>query len=87
MTDLKSASVSEISAELRARGCAVVVFTPEDVPDWYDYTAEGGAESWFGRQVKHLEERLSEDGNEALDMYASYDGLPAVVEEDDDEVS
>ena len=68
----------ELTTELRNRGASVVLFTAEDCPDWYNYADVGGKETWFAGQIKYLEDRLCEVGNEALDIYASNDGLPSI---------
>jgi hypothetical protein len=75
----------ELTTELRNRGASVIMFTAEDCPEWYDYTEVGGKETWFASQIKHLEDRLSEVGNEALDIYASNDGLPSIDGADEPE--
>lgn len=77
---LASFDIHALAAEIRRRGAAVCVFVPEDA----DGVIRDDADSvqFIARHSKHLEDRMIEIGNEALEVYAKIDGIAA--DDDDD---
>ncbi len=69
--DIKYATNSQLTDELRARNKAVTIFGIEDLEgfdNFSDKTPEEQAEFWSEYRGS-LENQLASDGNEAIDMY------------------
>ena len=75
---LNAAPDEALTAELRARGHAVVLFTRADVEDFVDLKARP---DWLAENRAKLEDQLVSEGNETLMTFAQMDG---VLKEDDD---
>ena len=63
---LASYPIHTLAQAIRARDCAVVVFSPEDIFERFDGPT-GDATRWMGDNANRLEDRMSEHGNQALD--------------------
>lgn len=71
---LASYPIHTLAQAIRARDCAVVVFSPEDIFERFDGPT-GDATRWMGDNANRLEDRMSEHGNQTLDDLLMYDAV------------
>ena len=56
---LQDATLDDISKAIADLGYCAVIFTPDDAPEYVDYSEAGGKEEWFSRQIRYLEQALA----------------------------
>lgn len=81
---LSAFRIHVLAEEIRARSCAVVVFSPEDVFERFDGPS-ADAIRWMGAHADRLEDLMSEHGNLSLDDLLHADGKYRDADEDDSE--
>ena len=84
MPDLSAFPIHVLAEEIRARNCAVVVFSPEVVFERFDGPS-ADAIRWMGAHADRLEDLMSEHGNLSLDDLLHADGKYRAADEDDSE--
>jgi hypothetical protein len=75
--------IDTLIKQLHALGCAVVVFQPSDVEELIRKDAD--PYEFLANNSRQLEDRMVEAGFEALEVYASMDGVATDDDDDDDE--